>query len=256
MHAKHDTSNQKPKVVRVSFTDPYATDDEDERLVNLPRTKKIVNEIRIVEKKPPTTVPPKQLYKSEESGGGSRRKLRGVRQRQWGRWAAEIRDPVKRTRIWLGTYDTAEEAAMVYDRAAINLRGCDALTNFIKPPAREDMHVDGAVSSEYGYDESQDSVSGLVENVCGENDSSKESNLPSPTSVLGFQPQKLELEEAFLEDTFIFLDSQDFDIENHFITQTKINQFDDNMSDLSHFVNENFQSCSWDIDSYFNNLSQ
>jgi len=59
-----------------------------------------------------------------------------------------------------------------------------------------------------------------------------------------------------LKNTFFFLDSQDFDFENHFITETNVNQFDDNMSDIFHLVNENFQACSWDIDSYFNNLSQ
>jgi hypothetical protein len=43
---------------------------------------------------------------------------------------AEIQDPVKRQRVWLGIFDTAEETAMVYDNAAIQLRGSDALTNF------------------------------------------------------------------------------------------------------------------------------
>ncbi|KAL3502359.1 hypothetical protein ACH5RR_036808 [Cinchona calisaya] len=154
-----------PRVLRISVTDPDGTDsssEEEDQTTKCRRVRKFINEIRI-----------EALASEEESNGNGNgkgkpssrnelenkrksrstdkvesqdeskfRKFRGVRLRPWGRWAAEIRDPIRRKRLWLGTFDTAEEAAMVYDQAAIKLHGPKAITNFTPPP-----HVGDNLSS-------------------------------------------------------------------------------------------------------------
>ncbi|CAI0629238.1 unnamed protein product [Linum tenue] len=74
------------------------------------------------------------------------RKFRGVRQRHWGSWVSEIRHPLLKRRIWLGTFETAEEAARAYDQAAILMSGRNAKTNFPVTQSTTDAPIKNGLS--------------------------------------------------------------------------------------------------------------
>ncbi|KAG6528064.1 ethylene-responsive transcription factor CRF4-like [Zingiber officinale] len=192
------------KRVRVVFDDPEVTESSEDEAI-APKRKRAIYEFpvpvpssfhagRLPEggrrhRNTPDKVLPKAKVKAANTASASR--FKGVRQRPWGRWAAEIRNPCG-VRIWLGTFDTAEAAAAAYTAAAVRFR------------AEKESPSAAAASSALCL-QSEENLSVTASSSASVNVPVKEP--PSPSSVLDVSsshstPAKLAAEEPEQEMSF------------------------------------------------------
>uniref|UniRef100_A0A7N0TLZ6 AP2/ERF domain-containing protein n=1 Tax=Kalanchoe fedtschenkoi TaxID=63787 RepID=A0A7N0TLZ6_KALFE len=180
-----NSSTKSLRKVRIICSDPYATESSDDEYKYAERRcKKVIQEIQLpslrhAEKARSEGLTPTSSGLYSNSNGsknyGKRRRMvskpaarrpsssmyKGVRQRKWGKWAAEIRDPFKGVRVWLGTYSTAEDASMAYQRKELEFEAMAAAMKSHSNSSISGENVKAGVGALRGAFESDESESGV-----------------------------------------------------------------------------------------------